>query len=81
MTQHPDMRLAQLRELSPATHLPDLPRTRAVLVAQAQLERLRRMAADEQRSLADQAGRLVDAVELLSREGGGLRARVELPLA
>ena len=31
------------------------------------LERLRRMAADEQRSLADQAGRLVDAVELLSR--------------
>ncbi len=33
----------------------------------AALERLRRMAADEQRSLADQAGRLVDAVELLSR--------------
>lgn len=31
------------------------------------LERLRRMAADEQRSLADQAGRLVDALELLSR--------------
>ncbi len=31
------------------------------------LERLRRLAADEQRSLADQAGRLVDAVELLSR--------------
>lgn len=31
------------------------------------LERLRRMAADEQRSLADQAGRLVDAVELLAR--------------
>ena len=31
------------------------------------LERLRRMAADKQRSLADQAGRLVDAVELLSR--------------
>ena len=31
------------------------------------LERLRRMAADEQRSLADQAGRLVEAVELLSR--------------
>lgn len=31
------------------------------------LERLRKLAADEQRSLADQAGRLVDAVELLSR--------------
>lgn len=31
------------------------------------LERLRRLAADEQRSLADQAGRLVDAVELLAR--------------
>ena len=31
------------------------------------LERLRRMAADEQRSLAEQAGRLVDAVELLAR--------------
>jgi response regulator NasT len=31
------------------------------------LERLRRMAVDEQRSLADQAGRLVDAVELLAR--------------
>jgi response regulator NasT len=33
----------------------------------AALERLRKLAADEQRSLADQAGRLVDAVELLSR--------------
>ena len=33
----------------------------------AALARLRRMASDEQRSLADQAGRLVDAVELLSR--------------
>jgi len=31
------------------------------------LQRLRRLAADEQRSLADQAGRLVEAVELLSR--------------
>ncbi len=31
------------------------------------LQRLRKLAADEQRSLADQAGRLVDAVELLSR--------------
>jgi response regulator NasT len=34
------------------------------------LERLRRLAADEQRSLADQAGRLVDAVELLARGQG-----------
>jgi two-component system, response regulator PdtaR len=34
------------------------------------LARLRKMAADEQRSLADQAGRLVDAVELLSRGQG-----------
>ena len=34
------------------------------------LDRLRRMAADEQRSLADQAGRLVEAVELLSRGQG-----------
>ena len=33
----------------------------------AALERLRKLAADEQRSLVDQAGRLVDAVELLSR--------------
>jgi DNA-binding response OmpR family regulator len=33
----------------------------------AALERLRKLAADEQRSLADQAERLVDAVELLSR--------------
>ena len=31
------------------------------------LERLRRLAAEEQRPLADQAGRLVDAVELLAR--------------
>lgn len=31
------------------------------------MERLRRMAADEQRSLPEQAGRLVDAVELLAR--------------
>ncbi len=36
----------------------------------AALERLRRLAADEQRSLVDQAGRLVDAVELLSRGQG-----------
>ena len=34
------------------------------------LQRLRKLAADEQRSLADQAGRLVDAVELLSRGQG-----------
>jgi response regulator NasT len=34
------------------------------------LDRLRRLAADEQRTLADQAGRLVDAVELLSRGQG-----------
>ena len=33
------------------------------------LSRLQRLAADEQRSLADQAGRLVDAVELLARPG------------
>jgi response regulator NasT len=33
----------------------------------AALQRLRKLAAEEQRSLADQAGRLVDAVELLSR--------------
>ena len=32
--------------------------------------RLQKLAADEQRSLADQAGRLVDAVELLSRGQG-----------
>ena len=35
------------------------------------LERLRRLAADEQRGLADQAGRLLDAVELLARPGQG----------
>jgi two-component system, response regulator PdtaR len=34
------------------------------------LQRLRRLAADEQRSLTDQAGRLVDAVELLARGQG-----------
>ena len=34
------------------------------------LERLRKLAADEQRPLADQAGRLVDAVELLARGQG-----------
>ena len=34
------------------------------------LDRLRRLAADEQRSLPDQAGRLVDAVELLARGQG-----------
>ena len=33
------------------------------------LERLRKLAADEQRGLADQAGRLLDAVELLARPG------------
>ena len=33
------------------------------------LSRLQKLAADEQRSLADQAGRLVDAVELLARPG------------
>jgi response regulator NasT len=33
------------------------------------LARLRKLAADEQRSLADQASRLVEAVELLSRPG------------
>ncbi len=33
-------------------------------------DRLRKLAADERRSLADQAGRLVDAVELLSRGQG-----------
>ena len=33
------------------------------------LARLQKLAADEQRSLADQAGRLVDAVELLARPG------------
>jgi two-component system, response regulator PdtaR len=33
----------------------------------AAMERLQRLAADEGRSLADQAGRLVDAVELLAR--------------
>ena len=34
------------------------------------LQRLHKLATDEQRSLADQAGRLVDAVELLSRGQG-----------
>jgi len=34
------------------------------------LARLRRLADDEQRSLADQAGRLVEAVELLARGQG-----------
>jgi len=34
------------------------------------LARLQKLAADEQRSLADQAGRLVDAVELLARGQG-----------
>jgi response regulator NasT len=34
------------------------------------LERLRRLADEEQRSLADQAGRLVDAVEMLARGQG-----------
>ena len=33
------------------------------------LSRLQRLAADEQRSLVDQAGRLVEAVELLARPG------------
>ena len=33
------------------------------------LSRLHKLAADEQRSLADQAGRLVEAVELLARPG------------
>ena len=33
------------------------------------LQRLQKLAEDEQRSLADQAGRLVDAVELLARPG------------
>ena len=33
------------------------------------LARLQKLASDEQRSLADQAGRLVDAVELLARPG------------
>ena len=33
------------------------------------LSRLQKLAADEQRSLADQAGRLVEAVELLARPG------------
>jgi response regulator NasT len=33
------------------------------------LARLQKLAADEQRGLADQAGRLVDAVELLARPG------------
>ena len=33
------------------------------------LSRLQKLAADEQRSLVDQAGRLVDAVELLARPG------------
>ena len=33
------------------------------------LQRLQKLASDEQRSLADQAGRLVEAVELLARPG------------
>jgi len=36
----------------------------------AALQRLRKLATEEQRSLADQAGRLVEAVELLSRGQG-----------
>ncbi|WP_234414063.1 response regulator [Ideonella sp. A 288] len=43
-------------------HRYSLPRAEA-------LARLTRLAADEQRGLADQAGRLVDAVELLARPG------------
>jgi response regulator NasT len=36
----------------------------------AALQRLNKLAADEQRGLADQAGRLVEAVELLARGHG-----------